>query len=430
MAKELVLELSKLSNTNAVLDKSTKTIKKYHLKVPAQNRTKVYDQIISSLKTKKISYEEKMMTGESQTVPVIEFLNLDETYRIVVKPQGGGSGAGARATAIGESAQCLYLAAHRDVGAEDFTEPELVDGFKKCACDVKLQDIRKELTEDWIKSSIIGAKLLKKKINATKNYTYHRGSPWVTALENQWKIINRNEGVFSNINKWSPADIWVVETGLNPDWSQFKNYVQLNAYIEKMFDEKRIMGVSLKKVTVGQGRYSVKNKTGAVKKSYSYTGYTFGKTFLTSKDWYINYDGGRIQMRTFGKVASSWQGEIKGQSANQGKVGGGVLQNIVKRVTGVTCTIPNKVKMDKPHIDKLYKYLNDLTTEKMDYEVFVSEISKKSVEFGEQWFLSKFLGAEICSIIDNYSSPNDVTTEILSYASSQSSLSGVYAKVE
>jgi len=430
MSKELVLKLSKIQNHNSVLDKSTKTIKKYHLRVPSNKRTSTYDQIIKSLKSQSISFEEKMIQSESSSIPVIEFSYFDELYRVVVKPLGGGSGAGARATAIGESAQCLYLAAHRDYKSTDFTAQDLSDGFSNCACDVKLEEIRKELSEDWVKSSITGAKLLKGKINPTKNYTYHRGSSWVTALETQWKVINKKENVFSNINKWSPADIWIVENGLSPDWTQFKNYVQLNDYIEKMFNEKRIMGVSLKKVVGATGRYSVKNLTGAVKKTYAYKGYTFGKTFFSSKDWYIEYEGGKIQMRTFGPVPSSWQGEIKGQFANQGKVGGGVLQNILKRVTGETCTTPNTVKVDKKHLEKLYKYFNELTNERMDYEKFVSEVSKKTVDSGVQWFYSKYLGAEICSVINSYKNPNDVTTEIISYASSQSSLSGVYAKVE
>lgn len=426
--RQLIQEISGVRNQNTIIDKSTKTLAKYHVRVPQKERSKVYESVTKSLKSKKIKYEEKLISSESSTTPCINFEYDGKNYRVVVKPQGGGSGAGARVTAIGESAQCLYLAALRN-NAKNYTNQELESAFAKCDTDIPVTDIIKELDEGWIQSSIRGAKLLDSKL-PKKQYVYHRGSKWVNGVEAAFKRINKVDRPFDNINKWTPADIWIVEKGTQTNWDQFNNFVELNTYLEDMFDKKKIIGVSLKKITSGNGKYSIKNKTGVTKPIYKYTGYTLGKTFFNSKDVYITFDGGKVQLRTFGVPASSWQAEIKGESANQGKMGGGGVQRVVSRVTGSTLTTPSTIKVTKQYLDNFYKYFNKISDEKIDYEDFVSQTTTKVSESGLQWFISKYLGAEIIYTIENYNNPTKVVSELLSYASSQSELSCIYAKVE
>ena len=47
------------------------------------------------------------------------------------------------------------------------------------------------------------------------SFTFHRGSKLVDAVEKTFTTINRQEGAFGNLNKWSPADIYMVGSGFN-----------------------------------------------------------------------------------------------------------------------------------------------------------------------------------------------------------------------
>jgi hypothetical protein len=347
---------------------------------------------------------------------------------------GGGSGAGAALTKMSESAQAYYCAALW--AGRDFSPESLLASKATADCDEPIKNVIEKLPEDWIDSCIKGAKELYSLFGSNENLTFHRGSVWVNKLSSKFSQLNQIGGkYFSNINKWTPADIWLIDKQLIHDNTIFSliSLTDVNQYLTKMLDEKKLIGVSLKKI--GQAPHtSYKNYNVNNKNQHVYAGYSVGKKeFFKSGDGYIKYtngSSGEIQLRYFTAAASSWQGEIKGKYANQGKVGGGVLQKIVKKYnTLATLSTPSTMQTvysSKNNVEKFYNYYKNLVDNPINIKEFALQISKKDAK----WFGSKFLSAEIIYYIQSSTKKNEIISSILDYAASQSELSAPFVKLE
>lgn len=354
---------------------------------------------------------------------------------------GGGSGAGAEVTDIAESAQAVYaqaLFSFRKIDNET-----LQKAMKIVKVTASLNEIQM-LPEDWLTSSINGASCIKKNLSkvAASNVTFHRQSQWVKSLEKHVMELNkRHESIFSDINKWSPADIYLTtKKGMDIDFSSTTNLVELNSLMNKALQSGDVVGISLKKIS-GSGSFKLYN-VGEKKKEIKYLNYTVGKKgFFSSKDAYIFFTvDGSIQFRTF----PAFQGEIKGKNAAQGKIGYGVVAKIIRTRFGIT---PPEVNATKALIRKkdpaflkefheLYlKYNKDADVVKDQ-----AKFTKTIYELGEEYILSKYLGTSIINIIltkkllsqfKSKSPSADVfISSVVEYASATSDLSGPYAKVE
>ena len=75
----------------------------------------------------------------------------------------------------------------------------------------------------------------------------HRGSAWVKTLEDKFNEVNKDEKgrVFPGKDKWNPADIWLVKKGVTVP-KEINDLIELNAWLQKMFEEEKVIGVSLK----------------------------------------------------------------------------------------------------------------------------------------------------------------------------------------
>ena len=345
---------------------------------------------------------------------------LPNSFKVNAKPKGGGSGAGSEATDLGESAQCLYCAAAWY--GKDFTGKTLSQVEKHIDTTSTAKEIITKLKDQWIQSCTLSAQELKKKYGK-KKYVFHRGSSWVTALEDHWKNLNRQEQEFSNLNKWSPADIYMVsEAGKRIDLTKTSSIMELNRLMLKALSSEDIIGVSLKQTK--SPKISYKNLTDE-RSTYKFEKVTVGKRgFFQSGDAYLMYDGGEIQFRTFG---STWQGEIKGKTANMGKISGGPITAIMKR-NGITI-LPQKDIVDKNEklLKQFYRYYNHFETSPMSEKDFILEVSKKD----QNWWVSKFLSAQLMYEIDTKSTKikDKITSGMIGYAASESELSGPYIKV-
>jgi len=114
--------------------------------------------------------------------------------------------------------------------------------------DIQLSKISESLSEDWIESSILIGNQLKKDLGTGK-YIFHRGSGFVKEIEEKFKELNKAEKPkpFSNINKWSPADIWAVKSGVIFDFSQYSTLGEWTNELKELYDKKDLVGISLKK---------------------------------------------------------------------------------------------------------------------------------------------------------------------------------------
>ena len=341
---------------------------------------------------------------------------------------GGGSGAGADVTKVGESAQAVYAQA-KWAGSKTYSKADIEKSFKQSDTDETLSNIENKLTEDWRISSILGAEELFKNFKS-KKYTFHRGSKWVNTLQDHWKKLNREEKAFTNLNKWSPADIYMVSPkGEKVVVTKSKNIVELNNIMLDNIKSKDIIGVSLKmmKGSAHLSYYNVDNK----KKVIKFENYTTGtQGFFGGKDVYIYFTvDGKIQFRTF---PETFQGEIKGKNANQGKLSYGPIQSVLRKLK-----LPQlmDVKVLRPGLEKndlkIYEifYANYKKYSK-DNKLSMKEFIKENNEKGVSWSFSKFLGCQLIDIIISKKAQDNFVTEAISYASSSSDLSGPFLKLE
>jgi hypothetical protein len=306
-----------------------------------------------------------------------------------------GSGGGSDSTRATESAQCVYAQLYWDNPKTKFSPDELSATYAKVHVDATIDEVLLN-DEQWITSSQNAARLLYKGLNK-KTYTWHRGSSWVSALESKFNSLNRQEKLFSNINKWSPADIWAVATGTESTYKilDAMSISELNNELMKAFAARDIIGISLKKIGS-----KAKLKQVNYKKPFNpptFTKQTFGKrNFYGAKDGYIMGSGGfEIQFRTF----PAFQCEIIGKKAKHGKVSYGGISDAMKMVVG-------RPLISKKEVEALYRkgeetFFNNFyelykKTDEIDKkEVMIKNLKGKKVD----WLVSKYMVMELFTAI-------------------------------
>ena len=229
---------------------------------------------------------------------------------------GKGSGGGSSGTTAGESSQCVYLQTIWNNPKTDFNEVELTQAFSQVKVNGTL-DMLLNLSEDWVASSIESAKLLYK-ILPKRNYTFHRGSDDFVKGVIEKTFSQTGQTDFPDINKWNPADIWIVDESKisSYDFSQVKELPYYNQLLLQAYQNRDIIGVSLKKTK--KARFTQQNYKKPFKEP-RFTKTTLGKRdFFKSKDGYMFWSEGEIQFRTF----PAFQGEIIGKVAKHGKISG------------------------------------------------------------------------------------------------------------
>ncbi len=310
---------------------------------------------------------------------------------------------------------------------------------------------------DWFKSSVnIANKLLedtKKLSRKTHNKIkpkgidlfYVRGDKNVFgSIDKLWKHTNeqtkkanllegKNSLVFNNINKWSPADIYLASTKaqrllrdaatgkkINFKAGKFKitsidNFVDfsiLNLFIKQMMDDGDLLPLSLKKSPDGEStviktiNYVENDVQKALKKQdIGYHGYVFSKTddVFNSKDVYIQFTNrSRILLQFRDKGSSgysssrapvySYQGIITGGTkALDGGLAGqsigdvlGQISNdakVIFQLQNQKAVIEEAVKISKEMDEniekainnkicrKIFKFVNEYTKQKFDSEL-------------------------------------------------------------
>ena len=355
---------------------------------------------------------------------------------------GSGSGGGASNTKHTESAQCVYAQAYWDNNKTQFTPEDLKSAYVKVDVDGKLDDIL-NINSDWKLSCITGARILKQAVKG-KTMKFHRGSSWVKKLGTRWKKLNKDAGFpFSDLNKWNPADIWLVgdDTAAEGllDAEKYQTLESLNSRVHELFKSKTLYGVSLKLMKGATHVDSVNFRP--EKKVPKYKSKTVGKVnFYNSKDVYLKYEGGEIQFRGFGQKLDNWQGELGGAHAKLGKIGRGSINAVLKKpsvkiglknpkVIPDEAPLLKEIEKDRgAFIKKLYKLASNQKIAG-DKKVRENEVAfiKKLKGKNNFWLKSKYLGLLLFKIIQGKESL--VTQSLITYASSQDDLSSAHLKL-
>lgn len=357
--------------------------------------------------------------------------------QLIYKKKGGsaGSGAGAALTKLTEASQCLYagiaFGLKRHITNADITEANAKKFSPMYETDEKVDSMLNDLPDVWITSCVLGANKLLDTFGGKGKFVFHRGSKTVDAIENNFKRIKKLEGVRMDLNKWSPADIYIVSsefdiTCLNKE----KTILGLNQCMQERIENHTLIGVSLKKI-VGNANIDLKNVFKDMKTTKEYEGYTYSDT---SMDAYLNMKGGtKIQFRSFGGPSSltGWQGEVKGAQANQGKISLGPVNMILKNhgISQIPTNAAQRVKgkdRQKVYEEILEGYKKYSTAGK---EKVISTVMKAQ----DSWLYSKLQATQLIDRIESIKSKekkDQLIEDLYLYASSQSKYSAAYYKLE
>ena len=412
------------------------------IRVISSQRAEIQDKISKRLNQLRVRYVNEIDKSES-SFPVTKIPLKKGVIKLIYKKgAGGGSGAGAALTKLAESSQALYAALvfnvlGREMSIKDVTKENFSRAAGSAITDEKFDSMVNNLPDDWINSSIAGANALYRLYKGKGSFTFHRGSKLVDAVEKTFTTINRQEGAFGNLNKWSPADIYMVGSGFNVGALQAEK--TLKGLNEKMFEfiqSNQLIGVSLKKIT-GTGRISKKNfPTDKKLMTASYRGTS---TNLDAMDGYIQWGSQtteKIQFRSFGGEASltGWQGEIKGASANQGKISLGPINFILNR-HGLP-KLPTSLESASLARGNTDKHARDIVQMMVTYGTVksnqVEQVAEMIKQRSDKYRYSKYLVMILLTTITNAPAQirDQVVQDFYLYASSQATYSAPYIKLE
>ena len=279
-------------------------------------------------------------------------------------PQGGGARGGTRIANLGEGSQCIYAAVAfglgKNITQRDITKKNIQKYKNKFVIDSTVKEILDDLPEIWMNSSILGAnKLFDKFFKVNGKFTFHKGSKdagskIVRKINELFQKFKKDEGLSLNINKWNPADFWLVSSEFDIQILEDEKTMEgFNQQIQKQLLNNKLIGISLKQMG-GKATLTINNVERNKKYEKKYSGYTFS---TKSIDGYINLTGNsKLQFRaTAGPTnLTGWQGEIQGGLAAGGKISLGPF-NMLLRAHDIKEIPTDAAKRVKNEPDKVYK---------------------------------------------------------------------------
>ena len=429
---------------NKVLDGYDVTVhstsgKMTRLKVIGKDRLEIRSEVEKSLKDSGITWkssDEEYPTGwppSSFSGTIIKSDKNEKTEFIYKSTQTKQSGGGAALTKLTESAQCVYaaIAAKRggNITSDDITKENIAAASSKFDVDEKIDNIINSLPEDWHASCIKGANELYSEFGG--NFKYERGSKNIKAIDKAFKDMKRVEGVRMDINKWSPADMYLISSAFDPKCLLEENSFRgLNQCMQERIQKKICIGVSLKKM-VGNAKIVDVNIDKSQKDPDGFSRFVFSDK---SMDGYIECSSGaKIQFRAFaGAKLTGWQGEVSGKSAKHGKISLGPLNLLIKNHLGGTKMVPtgaarlvasNRAQVEKDIFCGFHRYNPGANDQK---------VWKTIREADPVWLYSKWQVVKLFDTLKSISSAkkrDQLVEDILLYAQSQSSLSAPYYKM-
>lgn len=263
--------------------------------------------------------------------------NTNKKIRINVKPPVGGGYSASKKTAIAESGQAVY--AQYVIDNAGVTVDSVIDSQKlkkaydKCVTTGASFEEIESMDPDWKKSSIMGA--LKLKTPYGQGYKYLRGGDMVDKVGDVFKKVKKVQGWYGDLNKWSPADIYIAKSGftaqqLQEELAGITTWETLNARMFKLLKEKKFIGVSLKKMERGANLADINFPTDKSTVDFKYEKM---ESPMTSTSGYLIMKKGpqeiKVNFRTF-TSSGGFSGEVLGGSARHGKVGHGAMSNLLK----------------------------------------------------------------------------------------------------
>lgn len=344
---------------------------------------------------------------------------------------GSGSGGGSLKTSIQESSQCVVNAISFNVkksliDESDLTLDNIKEGYGYSKVTESLEDITAFILneKDWYDTLIGTANLLFKEYNSS-NYQHHRGSDFINSLYNSFTQAKKQEGLSLMSDKWNPSDIWLVKNDILD--TQFPTKLEeLNGLLTNLYSDGSLIGISLKK-TGKNPKLSRHNIDSEDRVGYTYDGF---ESKPTNNGAFLIYNDGKISFRTF-NYATNFAGEIQGKKASHGKIGHGPINDVLKQNNLETLPSSKSVRENienktQEFYQEYYNIYNKIV-ESLNPEQFNEYMREKELNH----LVSKFLAIMLINIIEDSppETQNEVTSDLIRYASSLTKSSSVFIKI-
>ena len=345
-------------------DSSTISLTKF----TSPNRAAVRESVEKTLKENNIIFGDlpQSLAGSFGGTEIYTF-DMKKVRFQYKPPAGGGARGGTRIANLGEGSQCIYAGVAfglgRNITQRDITKTNIEKYKKKFDIDSTVDEILDDLPEIWMNSSILGAnKLFDKFFKVNGKFTFHKGSKdagskIVRKINELFQKFKKDEGLSLNINKWNPADFWLVSSEFDIQILEDEKTMEgFNQQIQKQLLNNKLIGISLKQMG-GKATLTINNVERNKKYEKKYSGYTFS---TKSIDGYINLTGNsKLQFRaTAGPTnLTGWQGEIQGGLAAGGKISLGPF-NMLLRAHDIKEIPTDAAKRVKNEPDKVYKEIS------------------------------------------------------------------------
>ena len=300
----------------------TTTARRVDYVIADPDRFAAKERLEAAVKMQGYAYKDGVKSSSSIDLKTLDVDLGNITHRFYFKPKGGGSGAGAEITALGECFQAFMCAARQKKGRDLETAEEGIELLDANTirqftdCDRTIQQCVDKLDPAWMNSGVVIANKFSKQLGSG-NYKFLRGGKIIENIEKTYNTLKKPAGVTLNINKWNPADIWAMKATYTPNFDH-PTLDAYNQYLLKEYKAKNLIGVSLKKLannarTCKEEVFNGGNPRPEAKfVSYSIAGKrgndSWGKLYkgkpgTASKDAYLKYTvGGKpveMQIRTF-----------------------------------------------------------------------------------------------------------------------------------
>jgi hypothetical protein len=414
--------------------------KKIKLVLYVADRLTVKDQVENILNSNRIDFKDEKKSDSSLNATVIG-KGKDEIV-IIYKPMlgSGGSGAGSDQTALQETAQAIFLSlafnvTKKKLDVNDITKDNLIDAYQYVDTnDFPVMEIL-AFTENkkWLSTFLNTTNMIfKKYYNSSKSYTFERGSELIKKIYKDYQALSKAEKITAKDDKWNPADIWMISNTMTslPDSNSLQD---LNSFVFNKFESKDLIGISLKKLSTNPKITVYNLAKGDGRKEYDK--YVISPN---SKDVYIyTTDGSKVQFRSFNALGS-YQGEIKGQKSNQGKIGYEMFnyfltKNGNNKLPKAQVEVKQLVQsQDKTFLLAFADLWNKYIKNELENEQDVIEYAKKnSKEKFEDFIFSKYISLLIVDTLSDMTdeAKSSFITDVFGYASSSTDFSSVFLKV-
>ena len=389
--------------------------------------------------------------GKTFEIPTKQgVIKSNQVAKSAVFGGGGGAGGGTDQTAIAEPQTCVYIHAMLDngVNSPDFYR-ENKDILKKAFAkgDYGKTTFEQILTlvddDGWHQSAWLSAKVLIDGGYVQKGMKFHRDSAEMKAIYKAKNEAFKNSGMkpFSD-DKWNPGDVWAIAKGFKASDLDTSSIDALNKDLLGLYTNRKIVGISLKKVGKKAQVVPENIKQPPETDSYKVTAYRLkGKsrgTIWTNKSGSIEFDNTGVIGIKANKYMGSHKMELEGKGARGGGAGWQIITNSAKKnlkkripATGNIKKMAQRiVKGDKRAVAMFHGMLNEI--EGITLAEVEEQLKNKKTLGDPGWVMAKLAATYIIYYVakNKGAKANGFITDIVNYAGSKTAEGGPYIIVK